>query len=84
MLQDTREVAQGALDRLTPKLGKVRAACNEPCQLVVDGGLVSAQAVSSREFFIATGQHTVEAQWAGRPSVSKRVDGVAGARAKSP
>ena len=76
--KDTRELAQGTLDRLTPKLAKVRATCNEPCQLVVDGGLVSAQPVSSREFFITTGSHSVGAQWSGRPSVSKQVDGVAG------
>jgi hypothetical protein len=77
--RDTRELAQGALDRLTPKLAKVRATCNEPCQLVVDGGLVSAQPVASSDFFVSTGQHTVAAKWPDRPSVEKRVDGVAGA-----
>ncbi len=77
--KDTRELAQGALDRLSPKLARVRATCNEPCQLVVDGGLVAAQPVAARDFFVSSGPHTVEAKWPDRPSVSKSVDGVAGA-----
>jgi hypothetical protein len=76
--KDTREVAQTVLARLAPKLVKVRASCSEPCRLTVDGGLVVSEPVSTRDFFVAAGKHTVEAQWRDRPTVSRSVEGAAG------
>ncbi len=72
--KDTRDVAQGVIDRLSPKLGRVRATCNEACRLTVDGGLVSAEPVTIRDFFVGAGPHSVEAQWAGRPSLKRSVE----------
>ena len=76
--KDTRDVAQSALDRLAPKLGRVRATCDQPCRLTVDGGLVSAQPDASHDFFVSAGAHSLEAQWSNRPSVTKTVDSTAG------
>ncbi len=79
--KDTHDVAQGAIDRLSPKLARVRATCDQPCRLTVDGGLVSAQPVASRDFFVSAGPHTIEAQWSGRPSVARSVETANGATA---
>jgi hypothetical protein len=73
--KETRELAEGALGRLAPKLSRVRAGCDQPCQLTVDGGLVGTGASKTHDFFVTREPHTVEAQWPDRPSVQKKVDG---------
>jgi hypothetical protein len=76
--RETRELAEGTLSRLAPKLAKVKVTCSEPCRLTVDGGLVTTEPVPSREFFVAPGTHSVEGRWSGRPTAARTVEGVAG------
>jgi hypothetical protein len=77
--RETKEVADGTLSRLAPKLAKVKVTCSEPCRITVDGGLAATDPVQSREFFVAPGAHVIEGRWSGRPIVSRTVDGTPGA-----
>jgi hypothetical protein len=76
--RETREVAEGVLSRLSPKLSKVKVTCSEPCRITADGAVVAADPVSSREFFVAPGTHTVEGRFSDRPTVSRSFEGTAG------
>jgi hypothetical protein len=76
---ETRQVAENVLANSTARLTRVRVRCNEPCRVTADGGLVSDQPSDTVEFFVTTGPHTIEAQWSGRPSVSRPVEGTPGA-----
>jgi hypothetical protein len=76
--RETKELADGTLGRLAPKLAKVKVTCSEPCRLTVDGGIVAVDPVPSREFFVAAGPHAIEGRWSGRPAVSRTVEGTPG------
>ncbi len=76
---ETRQVAESVLANSTSRLARVRVRCSEPCRITADGGLVSDQPSATVEFFVTTGPHTIEAQWSGRPSVSRPVEGAPGA-----
>lgn len=76
---ETRQVAENVLANSTARLTRVRVRCSEPCRITADGGLVSDQPSDTVEFFVTTGPHTIEAQWRGRPSVSRPVEGTPGA-----
>jgi hypothetical protein len=76
---ETRQVAENVLANSTARLARVRVRCSEPCRITSDGGLVSDQPSDTVEFFVTTGPHTIEAQWSGRPSVSRPVEGTPGA-----
>ncbi len=77
--QETRQLAESVLATTTSRLARVRVRCNEPCLIMADGGLVSDTPSQNVEFFVSTGPHTLEAQWSGRPSVSRPLDGAPGA-----
>ena len=77
--QETRQLAESVLANSTSRLARVRVRCNEPCLIVTDGGLVSDTPSESLEFFVSTGPHTLEAQWSGRPSVTRPIEGAPGA-----
>ena len=77
--QETRQLAESVLATSTSRLARVRVRCNEPCLVVADGGLVSESPRENVEFFMSTGQHSIEAQWNGRPSVTRTVDSSPGA-----
>jgi hypothetical protein len=76
--RETKELAEGTLSRLAPKLAKVKVTCSEPCRLTVDGGIVAVDPVANREFFVAAGPHSIEGRWSGRPAVSRTVEGTPG------
>jgi hypothetical protein len=77
--QETRQLAESVLASSTSRLARVRVRCSEPCLIMADGGLVSETPSENVEFFVSTGPHTLEAQWSGRPSVSRPIDGAPGA-----
>lgn len=77
--QETRQLAEGVLANSTSRLARVRVRCSEPCLIVTDGGLVSERPSENLEFFVSSGQHTLEAQWRGRPSVTRPIDAAPGA-----
>lgn len=76
--RETRELAEGTLSKLTPKLTKVKVTCDEPCQLIVDGGLVTSAPVKEQDFFVTPGAHALEGRWSGRPALTRSLQGAAG------
>jgi hypothetical protein len=76
--RETKEVADGALSRLAPKLVRVKVTCNEPCRITVDGGLAVSDPVQSHELFVTPGAHAIEGRWSGRPVASRPLEGTAG------
>jgi hypothetical protein len=76
--EETRAVAQGALDRFSPQLTRVTLRCNEPCTATVDAALVGSGPLASMEFFVQPGPHVIRASWPERDPVSRSIQAGAG------
>lgn len=68
---ETRGVAESTLDRLAPRLSRIRLHCNEPCTATLDGALVGAGPLVSIEFFVTPGTHVIRGSWPERRPVSE-------------
>jgi hypothetical protein len=73
--RETRTFADSALERLGPRLVRVRVTCDVSCAVTVDGGTVGPNAAATTEFFVADGPHTLEARWSNRDAVTRQVSG---------
>ncbi|HEY3500764.1 MAG TPA: hypothetical protein VGK73_39000 [Polyangiaceae bacterium] len=76
--KDTRTFAESTLERLSPRLVRVRVTCDVACALTVDGGTVTPKAAPVNEFFVSGDPHTLEARWSGRDPVTRSLTGVTG------
>jgi hypothetical protein len=76
--RETRTFADATIDRLAPRLIRVRVNCDQACAITVDGGTVAPSAGLVTEFFVNDGPHTLEARWASRDPVTRPVSGSVG------
>lgn len=73
------EVALDVLRRARPELYEVRASCDEPCELLLDGKIVHGAAARARTLFVLpVERHTLRATWSKRRASSRELVGEAG------
>jgi len=76
--RDTRDLSQEVLDATQPHLTQLQVSCGEPCIVVVDGAVESANEQASWRFFVQPGAHTLVARYAAGSAAPQSLEAAAG------
>lgn len=78
---DSKKLAESVLEAARAKLGRIQVTCRpDPCQLMIDGGVVTASPKAEHVVYVDAGERQVVAVFGTRKSPSRTLAVEAGAR----
>jgi hypothetical protein len=79
--KESRQIAEGILEKVTPILTLVDVKCSETCTLLLDGKAVFAKARDQYTFFTTAGSRKIEAKFSDGQEVTRQIIAIAAQQA---